>query len=165
MGRKQAGATPGLRLLAASKVAHRVLEYDYDPQDGAIGLAAAEKLGIEPTRIFKTLILKVADQLVVAVVPVSGNVDLKAVATLCGQKHAELAAAATVERSTGMTVGGISPLGQRRRLPTIIDQSAVAHSLIVVSAGRRGLQVELSPQDLAQLSAAEFGAITVPGQR
>ena len=122
-------------------------EYPHEP-GAAYGLEAAEKLGLDPARVFKTLVASVDGKLVVAIVPVAAQLDLRSLG-----KRAVLAEQADAERATGYVAGGISPLGQRKQLPTILDESALAHETIHVSAGRRGL--ELSPQDLVALTGAE----------
>jgi len=151
--------TPATRLLKQQKVAHTVHEYTHDPRAAGYGVEAAVALGIEPARCFKTLVADVDGTLTVAVVPVSGSLDLKALASAVGGKRAGMAAPAAAERSSGYVVGGISPLGQRKRLRTVIDASAEAWPTIYVSAGRRGLDVELSPADLARLTGATFAPI------
>ncbi len=135
-----------------------VHSYDHDPRAVAEGLSygqeAAQLLGVDPSRVFKTLVADVDGALTVAVVPVTGFVDLKALAGAVSGKRAVMAEVADAERATGYVAGGISPLGQRRRLPTVLDSSALQHETILVSAGRRGLDVELSPRDLVRLTQA-----------
>jgi Cys-tRNA(Pro)/Cys-tRNA(Cys) deacylase len=154
--------TPATLLLRQQKVAHTVHEYTHDPRAAGYGLEAAVALGIEPARCFKTLVADVDGTLTVAVVPVSGSLDLKALAGAVGGKRAAMADPAAAERSSGYVVGGISPLGQRKRLRTVIDASASDWPTVYVSAGRRGLDVELSPADLARLTAATFAPIGSP---
>lgn len=132
---------------------HTVHEYRHDA-GAAYGLEAAEKLGLDPARVFKTLVASVDGRLVVAIVPVAAQLDLHALG-----KRAALAGRAEAERATGYVAGGISPLGQRRRLPTIVDESALEHETIHVSASRRGLELELSPRDLIALTGAETGRL------
>ncbi|HEX6500225.1 MAG TPA: Cys-tRNA(Pro) deacylase [Micromonosporaceae bacterium] len=151
--------TPATALLAKQKVAHRVHGYQHDPRSRSYGEEAADALGVDPARCFKTLIAEVDDALAVAVVPVSGSLDLKALATALGGKRAALADPVLAERTTGYVRGGISPLGQRKRLPTVVDESAAGHDTIFVSAGRRGLQVELAPHDLVHLTRATLAPI------
>lgn len=155
--------TPATKVLAAAGVPHVVLPYEHDPQAHAQGLSygeeAARALGVPPQRVFKTLLADVDGRLVVAVVPVDGTLDLKALAAAAGGKRATMAAPADAERATGYVVGGISPLGQRKRLPTVIDESAGQHATILVSAGRRGVDVELAPGDLLRLTAARYAPI------
>jgi Cys-tRNA(Pro)/Cys-tRNA(Cys) deacylase len=141
-------------VLARERVTHRVHTYSVDADTPNYGAAVAQAMGVEHTRVFKTLVTEVDGVLIVAVVPVTGDVDLKALASAVGGKRATMADRALAERTTGYVRGGISPLGQRRRLPTVIDESAVEHDTIYVSAGRRGLQVELSPADLVRLTGA-----------
>lgn len=138
---------------------HVLRPYDHDPSAPSYGLEAAEALGVAPERVFKTLLARVDGRLVVAVVPVSGNLDLKALAAAAGGKRAEMAEPAEAERSTGYVVGGISPLGQRRALPTIVDSTAADHDEVLVSAGRRGLDVALAPADLVRLTRATLAPI------
>ena len=134
--------------------------YDRDPSATSYGLEAAQALGVDPARVFKTLLVRLdPGELAVAVVPVSGSLDLKAVATALRAKKAAMADLAAAERSTGYVRGGISPLGQRTRLPTVIDDSAFAHQTVLVSGGRRGFDVELAPDDLAGLTDAVLAAI------
>ena len=120
----------------------------------AYGLEAAEALGVPPERVFKTLLAEVDGRLWVAVVPVTGQLDLKALAAAAGGKKAAMADAGDAERATGYVVGGISPLGQRKRLPTVVDASALDHATVHVSGGRRGLEVELAGADLVRLTGA-----------
>lgn len=138
---------------------HVLRPYDHDPSAPSYGLEAAEALGVAPERVFKTLLARVDGRLVVAVVPVSGSLDLKALAAAAGGKRAEMAEPAEAERSTGYVVGGISPLGQRRALPTIVDSTAADHEEVLVSGGRRGLDVALAPADLVRLTGATLAPI------
>jgi len=128
--------------------------YEVDPDTPNYGAAVADILGIAQARVFKTLVTDVDGALTVAVVPVTGDVDLKALAGAVGGKRAGMADRAVAEKTTGYVRGGISPLGQRRQLPTVIDASATEHETVYVSAGRRGLQVELDPADLIRLTDA-----------
>ncbi len=163
-------ATPALAVVLAAGVAHRVHQYEpaaaAAPHDRtrhpAYGKATAAALGIASERIFKTLVASVDGGLVVGVVPVAGELDLKALATAVGGRRAELADPGVAERATGYVIGGISPLGQRRQLPTVLDVSAGHFDTILVSAGRRGLQVELAPADLATLAQARVARIARP---
>lgn len=152
--------TPAIDLLKKAKAEHRVHSYPHDPKAPSYGLEAAEKLGLEPQRVFKTL-LAVTDkgELLVAVVPVAGSLDLKALASAAGAKKADMADPAAAQRATGYLVGGISPLGQKKRLRTFIDESARQYASIHVSAGRRGLELELSADTLAQYTQGFFAAI------
>jgi Cys-tRNA(Pro)/Cys-tRNA(Cys) deacylase len=151
---KKAAGTPATVLLSAEKVAHELHPYDVSPDAPNYGALVAEALGVPPESLFKTLIAEVDGALTVAVVPVTGELDLKALAGAAGGKRAVLADRAAAERSSGYVRGGISPLGQRKRLPTVIDDSARALERMYVSAGRRGLQVSLAPEDLIRLTGA-----------
>ncbi|MFK0021314.1 Cys-tRNA(Pro) deacylase [Streptomyces sp. NPDC090798] len=151
---QQSGGTPATVALTAAGVAYTVHAYEHDPAHPSYGEEAAEAMGVSPDRVFKTLVADVDGSLVVAVVPVAGSLDLKALATAVGGKRAAMADPAAAERTTGYVRGGISPLGQRRKLRTVLDASAQHHATICVSAGRRGLEVELAPDDLAHLTEA-----------
>ncbi|MDR6677450.1 Cys-tRNA(Pro) deacylase [Pseudomonas oryzihabitans] len=149
--------TPAIDLLKKTKVPHEVLSYHHDPKAASYGLEAAEKLGLAPATVFKTLLAASEKQeLLVAIVPVAGTLDLKALAQAAGVKKLEMAKPDQAQRSTGYLVGGISPLGQKKRLRTFIDESAAALPTIHVSAGRRGLEVALAPAELARLLEAPF---------
>jgi Cys-tRNA(Pro)/Cys-tRNA(Cys) deacylase len=139
--------------------------YQHDPRHAAYGAEASEALGIPPERVFKTLITDVDGTLTVAVLPVAANLDLKALAAAAGGKRAALAAVIAAERATGYVAGGISPLGQRKRLPVIIDASALAHATIFCSGGRRGLEIELAPRDLVRAANAMVAPISQPRHR
>ncbi|MFE7214447.1 MULTISPECIES: Cys-tRNA(Pro) deacylase [unclassified Streptomyces] len=156
---KGAGGTPATVALTAAGVPYTVHSYDHDPSHPSYGEEAAEAMGVSPDRVFKTLVADVDGALTVAVVPVAGSLDLKALAAAVGGKRAAMADPALAERTTGYVRGGISPLGQRKRLPTVLDDSAPAHATICVSAGRRGLEVELSPGDLVGLTNATLAPI------
>ncbi|MFE6039188.1 Cys-tRNA(Pro) deacylase [Streptomyces sp. NPDC056452] len=156
---QQPGGTPATVALTAAGTAFTVRSYDHDPASPSYGEEAAEALGVAPDRVFKTLVADVDGELVVAVVPVAGSLDLKALASAVGGKRAAMADPAAAERTTGYVRGGISPLGQRKRLRTVIDASARTHATICVSAGRRGLEVELSADDLAVLTNAVLAPI------
>jgi Cys-tRNA(Pro)/Cys-tRNA(Cys) deacylase len=145
--------------LEQAGVVHTVHPYDHDPRAASYGLEAAEVLGVDPARVLKTLMADVDGRLVVAVVPVSGRLDLKALARASGARRAEMADPARAERATGYVVGGISPLGQRRPHDTVVDSSALDHDTVLVSAGRRGLDVELAPADLVVLTSATTAPI------
>jgi Cys-tRNA(Pro)/Cys-tRNA(Cys) deacylase len=146
-------------VLAASGVPYTLHPYQHDPRAEGYGEEAAQALGVAPERIFKTLIASVAGRLVCAVVPVAGRLDLKALAAAGGGKRAEMADPDAALRATGYVLGGISPLGHRSRLPVIIDVSAECFDTVYVSAGRRGLQVELAPADLVRLTSATVAPI------
>lgn len=152
--KQQAGGTPATVALGAAGVEFTVHAYEHDPAHPSYGEEAAEAMGVSPERVFKTLVADVDGALVVAVVPVAGSLDLKSLATAVGGKRAAMADPVLAERTTGYVRGGISPLGQRKKLRTVLDASADGHDTICVSAGRRGLEVELSPQDLRKLTEA-----------
>lgn len=155
------GGTPATVAATRAGVEFALHSYDHDPAAASYGEEAARALGTEPGRVFKTLLAEVDGALTVAVVPVSGSLSLKALAAAVGGKRAAMAEPAAAERATGYVRGGISPLGQRRRLPTVLDATARNHPTVFVSAGRRGLEIELAPADLAALTGAvvaEIGA-------
>jgi Cys-tRNA(Pro)/Cys-tRNA(Cys) deacylase len=162
-GKAASGATPATVALARAKRAFTTHEYDSAAEPGqGYGPAAAAALGVDPERLFKTLVVSAGsggDQLAVAIVAVADQLDLKAAAHALGVKSVRLAEQAAAERATGYVVGGISPLGQRRRMPTVIDASARRFDTVYVSAGRRGLQVELAPADLIELTGATVAEI------
>ena len=133
--------------------------YAHDPSAASYGTEAAEALGIAPEKVFKTLMVEVEGRLAVGVVPVSGNLDLKAFAAAVGAKKASMADPVAAERRTGYVLGGISPLGQRQSSPTVVDSSALELGTMLVSAGKRGLDVELAPADLIRLTVAVTAAI------
>lgn len=155
MARKQGSqGTPATAALAAAGVPFVLHPYPHDPSAASYGMEAAQALGFDPSRVFKTLMVEVDGRLAVGVVPVSGSLDLKAMAASLGGKRAALAEAAAAERRTGYVLGGISPLGQRQSSPTVIDDSVLGQETVLVSGGRRGLDVELSPSDLVRLTGA-----------
>jgi Cys-tRNA(Pro)/Cys-tRNA(Cys) deacylase len=156
---KRAAGTPATALLAAEGVPHTLHPYEVAADAPNYGALVAQALGVPPERMFKTLVADVDGRLVVGVVPVTGDLDLKALAHAAGGKRAALADRAAAERSSGYVRGGISPLGQRKRLPTVIDDSAPALDLMFVSAGRRGLQVSLAPAELIRLTGATVAMI------
>ncbi|WP_151772800.1 Cys-tRNA(Pro) deacylase [Streptomyces abyssomicinicus] len=157
--KQQSGGTPATVALTDAGVPFTVHAYEHDPAHPSYGEEAAEAMGVSPDRVFKTLVADVDGSLVVAVVPVAGSLDLKALASAVGGKRAAMADPALAERTTGYVRGGISPLGQRKKLPTVLDASAEGHGTICVSAGRRGLEVELAPADLASLTSAALAPI------
>lgn len=161
--RQRSKGTPATVALTRAGVPHTLHPYDHDPSAPSYGLEAARALGVSPLRVYKTLLAEVDDTLVVAVVPVAGSLDLKALAHAAAGKRAIMASTSLAERATGYVAGGISPIGQRRQLPTIMDKSAMAFPTIYVSAGRRGLDVELAPEDLLRLTAATTATIGRPG--
>lgn len=147
-------STPAMKSLREAGVPFAVHEYAHDPDETAFGKEAAAALRLDPDRVFKTLIADVDGQLVVAVVPVSGQLNLKALAAAVGAKKASMADAARAEKATGYVIGGISPVGQRKALPTVLDASALDHSTIFVSGGRRGIDIEVTPADLVDVTGA-----------
>ena len=151
--------TPATAAVARAKVEHRIHEYRHDPAAPSYGLEAAERLGADPATVFKTLVADVDGRLAVAVVPVAARLDLKALAAAAGGRKAAMAEPADAERATGYVVGGISPLGHRKRLPVFLDESMQGRPAVMVSAGRRGLQLELAPADLARLSGGTFAPL------
>ncbi|MEV8586256.1 Cys-tRNA(Pro) deacylase [Streptomyces sp. NPDC051180] len=157
--KKNGGGTPATVALTAAGTAFTLHAYEHDPASPSYGEEAAEALGVSPDRVFKTLVADVDGELTVAVVPVAGQLDLKALASAVGGKRAAMADPAAAERTTGYVRGGISPLGQRKRLRTVLDSSASDHATVCISAGRRGLEVELSPADLAALTSAVVAPI------
>ncbi|MFK4639536.1 Cys-tRNA(Pro) deacylase [Paenarthrobacter histidinolovorans] len=160
MARKMASqGTPATAALTAAGVPFVLHPYAHDPAAASYGLEAAEVLDIDPKRVFKTLMVEVEGKLAVAVVPVSGNLDLKAAAAALGSKKASMADPKAAERRTGYVLGGISPLGQRQPSPTVLDDSALAFDTILVSGGRRGLDIELAPADLLRLTNGVTGPI------
>jgi Cys-tRNA(Pro)/Cys-tRNA(Cys) deacylase len=152
--------TPATALLAKRKVPHTLHSYDHDPRHDSYGLEAAEALGLDAARVFKTLVAEVDGKLAVGVVPVTGQLDLKALAAALKGKKARMAEVAAAERATGYVAGGISPLGQKKRLPVVIDASATGFDTVFCSAGRRGLEVELAPAALAELTDAVVAPIS-----
>ncbi|UQX89803.1 Cys-tRNA(Pro) deacylase [Jatrophihabitans telluris] len=146
--------TPATLALQNKGIAHSLHPYEHDARSGSYGDEAAALLGVDPHQIFKTLIASVDGALVCAVVPVAGKLSLKALAAAVEGKKAEMADPGKAQRATGYVLGGISPLGHRTKLRVVLDSSALTFSTVFVSAGRRGLQVELSPADLAQLTGA-----------
>lgn len=162
MAKQASTGTPATVALTRAAIVHTLHTYAHDPASTAFGEEAAAALGVDPARMFKTLVVATGvgrPGLAVAVVPVAGSLDLKAMASAVGVKKVELAPPAQAERTSGYIVGGISPLGQKTPLPTVLDDSARAFPTIYVSAGRRGLQVELSPDDLVSLTAARVASI------
>ncbi|KJS54465.1 transcriptional regulator [Streptomyces rubellomurinus subsp. indigoferus] len=157
--KKGGQGTPATVALETAAVPFTVHAYEHDPAAASYGGEAAEALGVTPERVFKTLVADVDGTLTVGVVPVAGQLDLKALAAAVGGKRAAMADPAAAERSSGYVRGGISPLGQRRPLRTVVDASALGHPTVYVSAGRRGLEVELSPADLVALTNADTAPI------
>jgi Cys-tRNA(Pro)/Cys-tRNA(Cys) deacylase len=152
--------TPGIYLAKKHNIDYKVHEYNHEPAAAAYGLEAAEKLGVSQNRVFKTLVVELdGKELAVGVIPVSSMLSLKRVAKNLGAKKAIMASKADVERTTGYVLGGVCPLGQKKHLRTLIDTSALAHSTIFVSAGRRGLEIELDPEDLIKIVKGHFSEI------
>lgn len=151
--------TPATVALDRAKVAYTVHTYEHGPAAQSFGMEAAEALGRRPEEVFKTLLVDTGAGLAVGVVPVHRQLDLKAIASALGQKKVTMAASADAERSSGMVVGGISPIGQRKALPTVLDSSMQELTAVLVSGGRRGLDIELAPDDLARLIRATFAPI------
>lgn len=151
--------TPATVALTQAGIAYTVHAYEHDPRVAAFGLEAAEKLGLDPARVFKTLLANVDGALAVGIVPVGMQLDLKALAQALGGKRAEMADPAVAERKTGYVVGGISPIGQKTALPTVLDESAILCRTVFVSGGRRGLDLELAPDDLLAVTAGRYAPI------
>ena len=153
------GGTPATVALTAAGIAFEVRAYEHDPRATSYGLEAAEALGVDPARVFKTLLASLDGELVVGIVPVAGQLDLKALARALGGSKAVMAEVAAAERATGYVAGGISPVGQRRRHRTLLDASALDHDTILVSGGRRGFDIELAPADLVAVTGAVTATI------
>lgn len=154
MAKKQPGGTPATLALTRAGVEFTLHPYAHDPRAESYGLEAAAALGVAAEQVFKTLLATVDATLTVAVVPVSGQLDLKALARAVGGRKAEMADPAEAERATGYVVGGISPIGQKRRHPTVVDRSALDRPTVLVSGGRRGLDLELTGADLVRVTEA-----------
>jgi Cys-tRNA(Pro)/Cys-tRNA(Cys) deacylase len=155
--------TRAVAALVRAGIPYQIRTYDHDPAVTAYAKEAAVALGVEPGRVFKTLVATTGDgQLVVAVVPATTELDLKALAGVLGVKRAAMAGAATAERSTGYIVGAISPLGQKRPHPTVVDDTAPSWPTILVSGGRRGLELELDPDDLINVTGGQYAPIARP---
>jgi Cys-tRNA(Pro)/Cys-tRNA(Cys) deacylase len=152
------GGTRATEALTSLRIAHTLHRYRHDPRHPSYGLEAAQALGVPPDRVFKTLVADVDGQLTVAVVPVAGTLDLKALAAAAGGKKAAMADPAQAERASGYVTGGIAPIGLRRPLPVVVDETALGYATVYCSAGQRGLEIELAPADLV----AAAGASTAP---
>lgn len=163
MARKSpASGTPATVALTAAGVSFVLHPYAHDPGAESYGIEAAEALGMDPAKVFKTLLVDLDGSLAVGVVPVNGNLDLKSIAAALGGKKAAMADPAAAQRRTGYVLGGISPLGQRQASPTVIDASALQLESMLVSGGRRGLDIELAPADLIRLTRAVTAPIAAP---
>ena len=158
-GARSAAGTPATVALTAAGIHFTAHAYEHDPATTNFGREAASALGLDPDRVFKTLLTDCDGELVVAIVPVTGRLDLKALAAEIGAKKAEMADPKLAERRTGYVVGGISPIGQKTTHRTMIDETAELYDTVFVSGGRRGLDLELSPGDLAVITGALFAAI------
>ncbi|ACH65256.1 YbaK/ebsC protein [Aliivibrio fischeri MJ11] len=149
--------TPAIKLLKKAKIEHQVLEYHHDPKAQAYGLEAAEKLGLDQKEVFKTLVVQVDEkELVVGIIPVAEQLSMKLIAKAVKGKKAKMADPAVVQKTTGYVLGGVSPLGQKKRLKTVIDITAESLETIYVSGGKRGLDIGLAPKDLQQVLNAQF---------
>lgn len=157
--KKQTGGTPATVALDRAGVAYVVRSYDHDPSAPSYGLEAAQALGVAPERVFKTLLVESERGLGVGIVPVDALLDLKAIAAALGVKKVAMADPAAAERSTGYVVGGISPIGQRKTLPTVLEESALGFDTVLVSGGKRGLDLELAPHDLIALTGGSTAPI------
>ena len=162
MAKKASGGTPATVALTRAGIDFTLHAYDHDPRADSYGLEAAEALGLDPARVFKTLMAEVDGRLAVAVVPVSGQLDLKSLARALGGSRAAMAELGAAERATGYVAGGISPVGQKRRSRTVVDDSALTHPTIFVSAGRRGLDLEIAPADLVRITEAVTAPVGRP---
>ncbi|MCJ2378931.1 Cys-tRNA(Pro) deacylase [Vibrio sp. ZSDZ34] len=154
--------TPAINLVKKKKIPHTIHQYEHDPNHESYGLEAAEALGQDPESVFKTLLFSLngdAKNLAVAIIPVELKLNLKMAAKAAGAKKAEMADKDIAQKITGYVLGGISPLGQKRALPTYIHISAESRQAMCVSAGRRGLEIELAPHDLASLTRAKFTSL------
>ena len=159
MARKDGAGTQATLALTRAGIAFTSHAYEHDPRSASFGVEAAKALGLTTDEVFKTLMALVDGEPVIAVVPVSGSLDLKALAAAYGGRHAEMAPAAMAERLTGYVVGGISPVGQKRSLPTFVDETAVLFDVVYVSGGRRGLDIGLAPDDLLTMTSGRYAPI------
>jgi Cys-tRNA(Pro)/Cys-tRNA(Cys) deacylase len=153
------GGTRATQQLARLGIGHTLHRYEHDPRHPSYGQEASEALGVPPDRVFKTLIADVDGQLTVAVVPVGGSLDLKALASAVGGKKAAMADPVQAERASGYVTGGIAPVGLRRPLPVVVDETALRHDTVFCSAGQRGLEIELAPADLVTAAGARTAPI------
>lgn len=152
-------STPATAALTRAGLPFQTHTYAHDPSVASYGLEAAEATGVQPERIFKTLLVDTGAGLAVGIVPVSRSLDLKALASALGVKKVTMAQPSVAERSSGYVVGGISPIGQRKALPTVLDDSARGFDTVFVSGGRRGFEIELAPDDLASATTGTFAPI------
>ncbi len=159
MARKDSAGTPATVALTQAGIAFTVHSYAHDPRAGSYGAEAAQALGLTTDEVFKTLMALVDGTPTIAVVPVSGSLDLKALAAAAGGRRAEMAEPALAERLTGYVVGGISPIGQKRALPTFVDETAALFDVVYVSGGRRGLDLGLAPDDLVTVTDGRYAPI------
>lgn len=159
MGKKSAGGTPATVALTAAGATFTLHEYAHDPRAASYGLEAAAALGLEPAQVFKTLMANTGGGLAVGIVPVTGQLDLKALARALGASKAVMAEVAAAERATGYVAGGISPFGQKRAHPTVLDDSALGFDVVYVSGGRRGLDLGVAPADLVRVTGATVAPI------
>lgn len=159
MPRKDSGGTPATVTLTAAGVAFSVHTYDHDPAAKSFGMEAVEALGLPADQMFKTLLVDTGAGLAVGVVPVSGQLDLKAMAQALGVKKVEMSNPRIAERTTGYVVGGISPIGQKRSLPAVLDETAELFDVVYVSGGRRGLDIGVAPADLVRVTGAKVADI------
>lgn len=159
MAKRTAAGTPATVALTAAEIPFSTHTYQHDPAASSFGREAADALGVEPERVFKTLLAETEVGIVVGLVPVNGMLDLKSLAATVGAKRANLADPAVAERRTGYVVGGISPVGQKTAHPTLVDESALLFDTVFVSGGRRGLELELAPADLLAVTAARYAAL------
>ena len=162
--KKSGGGTPATVVLDRAGIPYVLRGYEHDPAVRSFGLEAAEALGVDPERVLKTLLVQGEDGLGVGIVPVVAQLDLKAVAAALGVKKVAMADPRAAERATGYVVGGISPLGQKKALPTVLDSSALGYDAVLVSGGRRGLDLELAPADLVAATSATVAAIAREGR-
>jgi Cys-tRNA(Pro)/Cys-tRNA(Cys) deacylase len=153
------GGTRATDLLTTLGIGHTIHRYAHDPRHPSYGQEASEALGVPPERVFKTLIADVDGQLTVGVVPVAGSLDLKALAAAVGGKRAAMADPVQAEKSSGYVTGGIAPLALRKRLPVVVDETALKYATVFCSAGQRGLEIELAPADLVSAAGAQTAAI------
>ncbi len=163
MAKKRTSGTPATVTLDKAGIAYTVHSYEHDPAAAGYGVEAAEALGLPAEQVFKTLLADADGETVVGIVPVTGTLDLKALAGAVGAKKATMADPAVAERLTGYVVGGISPIGQKRRLRTVLDESATGHAAVYVSGGRRGLDLGLAPTDLVAVLGARTARIRRDG--